>query len=265
MQELVEQGYRPCPSCNALLKPDAVWCRFCRHQTASGPPSDTQPGTSESQTRESRPRSPVNRQARRGHLGSLATVPNRVVQLVVTGLPVPQGSVSAPTGGVIRRSDGPKLNAWRNRITAEAFRVCSPQWVAANTGVRVDVVFTVPRPKSAPASTAVPADGYRDWDKLTRAVGDALAPSSADQFHVLASDMRIVGSLIGPEKTHPRPLHTHPLALDEPGVVIRIRPAEDEPIEPIRQPDGQWGWFISCPDPSICPTSSTPVVRGRIP
>lgn len=273
VQELVDQGYWRCPRCSGLLRPQATVCKFCPPNTSTatdGPTTGAAP-TSRSAGRGGATPSKskgkakaLNPQANRGGLGSLADLPGRCLTLVVHGLPVQQGSLRAVAPGVIKREDGPELEAWRNKITAEALRVCGSTWVAPNAGVSVDLVFTVPPTESAPTTKAVPADGYRDLDKLARAVGDALCPSvkpGKARFRVIASDMRITGNLIGPAKTHPRPLHTHPLALNSPGVVIRVAP--EDPVEVVRHGDG-WAMLIPCPDPSNPPVSDTPLTHTHI-
>lgn len=222
--DLVAAGHLVC-SCGAVLLPAATSCRFCGAPiSASTDAGAGAPAGSPSSRGASSTRRPTQR---RNDLGSLSGLPDQTLMLVVTGDPVQQGSLRAVAPGVIRREDGPRLVAWRNRLTMEARRVCGPDWVAANAAVQVDMTFTVPRPSSAPTRRPVPADGYRDLDKLVRAVGDALCPSSREQFRVLASDMRITRETS--TKTHPRPLHTDPWALDEPGVAVRVRPAVADP------------------------------------
>ncbi|MDN5894435.1 MAG: hypothetical protein L0H93_10460 [Nocardioides sp.] len=268
VQRLVEQGYWRCSGCSALLRPGATECRFCH---APGPtnPSSASPvvgAASGGGGKKQKPATPstkpqaLNPEARRGNLGSLAELPSGSLTLVVHGLPVQQGSLVPVAPGVVKRDDGPKLVAWRDKITREALRVCGSTWVAPNAGVRVDLVFTVNPPESAPTTKPVPADGYRDLDKLSRAVGDALCPSikpGTSRFRVLASDMRINGNLIGPEKTHPRPLHTHPWALDQPGVVIRLTRG-DLPVNVVESDDG-YALLIPCPDPNAPPVSDPPL------
>jgi len=119
---------------------------------------------------------------------------------------------------VFKRHRGPELHAWRTAITAAAEKVCGSGWVAPNTALQLVVVFTVPAPQRV-RSTEYP-DGYRDLDKLIRAAADALSAKSG--FRVVASDMRYVRQIV--EKTYPTPWHTHPLALDQPGVWLRIQP-----------------------------------------
>lgn len=263
VQRLVDEGYWRCDRCAGLLRPTATVCRFC-----TSTPATQQPELAPAPPTAERPRErravALNPQAARGNLGSLAGLSGGTLTLVVHGLPVQQGSLVPVAAGVVKRDDGPALVAWRDSITREALRVCGSTWVAPNAGVRVDLVFTVSPPASAPTTKARPADGYRDLDKLSRAVGDALCPTvkpGTARFRVLASDMRITGNLVGPEKTHPRPLHTHPWALDEPGVVIRVTRG-DQPVPVIRHGDG-WAMVIPCPDPEV-PLMSDPPLTNHL-
>lgn len=264
VQALVEQGYWRCSTCSGLNRPANGTCKFCsaarQHADASAA-AKVEGGVKAKRETSPRPKATaLNPEARRGQLGSLAAIPERRLTLVVYGTPVSQGSLNSVAPGVMKRENGSELEAWRNAITREALRVCGSTWVAANDGVRIDLVFTVPAPKGAPTRTSMSADGYRDLDKLTRAVGDALCPSitaTKARFRVLASDMRIVGHGIGPEKTHPRPLHTHPLALDRPGVVIRITPAEDQ-LEAVVRDGDRWVMVTPCLDPHEAPVSDSP-------
>lgn len=224
---LVAGGHHVC-LCGAVLHPASSSCRFCGAPVApAAAPKDA--GAKKVSTPRKKKRA-FNPDQGRGHAGTLADLPDQVLTLVVEGRPVQQGSLIAVAPGVIRRESGPELVAWRDLVTREALRVCGGTWVPANTAVQVDITLTVPRPTSLPARP-VPADGYRDLDKLVRAIGDALCPNDVDRFRVLASDMRITRTTAA--KTYPRPLHTEAWALDVPGVVIRLTPAPqvttDEP------------------------------------
>lgn len=99
--------------------------------------------------------------------------------LVVHGVPVPQGSKSAfVVGGRAVITEGKKsasLKEWRSAIAA-----CARLWLQQNGSpapldgpVSVDVVFYLPRPKSAPRRVLVPAT-KPDADKLVRSALDAL-------------------------------------------------------------------------------------------
>lgn len=100
--------------------------------------------------------------------------------LVVHGVPIPQGSKSAfVVGGRAVITEGKKsasLKEWRAAIAA-----CARLWLQQNGSpapldgpVSVDVVFYLPRPKSAPKRVIVPAT-KPDADKLVRSTLDALS------------------------------------------------------------------------------------------
>lgn len=95
-----------------------------------------------------------------------------VTSFYVAGKPEPQGSMSAysKAGRVIVTSANPKLKQWRQQIAAAAERHAR---VMLNGPVEVDLLFYLPRPKSAPKSRTVPTV-RPDADKLARAVLDAL-------------------------------------------------------------------------------------------
>lgn len=227
VQDLIARGGKVC-SCGGVCLPTATSCRFCGATLPTPAPG---PGATPGASRKRRNRpAPFNPDGGRGRIGTLGDLPDQTLVLVVYGRPAPQGSLIAVAPGVIRREKGPELVAWRDAITVEALRVCGSTWVPANSGAQVDVTLTVPRPSSAPKNQAVPADGYRDLDKLVRAVNDALCPDDPARFRVLASDMRVTRTVSA--KTHPRPLHTDPWALDTLGVVVRVTPAVPVPEDP---------------------------------
>ncbi|MFI5752931.1 RusA family crossover junction endodeoxyribonuclease [Streptomyces sp. NPDC051644] len=208
---ITDCGYRPCPSCSAVLRPTSTRCRHCGSPLASAAPKAEKP---------KRPRlAPANETA----LGSLSALPEHRLTVTVIGTPVTQGSVSTPAPGVVKYS--PELRAWRTEINDEAARVCGRTWEPANCPLVMSAVFTLPRPSSAPKSKVVHAAAKPDVDKLIRAVQDALSPKDKKEFRVYTEDSRIVGYGIGPWKTYPAPLGTHPWALAEPGVTIAVRPA----------------------------------------
>lgn len=142
-----------------------------------------------------------------------------VVEFVVMGEPIPQGSMRAIRPGVVV-SDNPRLRSWRRSVTSAAQKACGPTWEPWDAPVAVDAVYTVPRPKSAPKRRVTFPAVKPDLDKLTRAIGDSLCPKTG--FKLLTEDSRIVeyGQLA---KTYPTPMNTHPGALPEPGVRIRVR------------------------------------------
>lgn len=156
------------------------------------------------------------------------------IEFVVYGEPVPQGSMDAPKAGVVKSSNSAVLKPWRNKVTAAAQKAAGPRWQPWDCPVGVDVVFTMPRPRSAPKTMAIYPATKPDLDKLLRAIFDSLCPKKG--FRLIAEDSRVVdvGQLT---KTYPSPLHTHPGALDQPGVRIRVRRLERSVplLEPVRR------------------------------
>ncbi|MFF4187199.1 RusA family crossover junction endodeoxyribonuclease [Streptomyces sp. NPDC001691] len=211
---ITDGGYRPCPSCPAVLRPTTTRCPHCR-TTLPVPSADASP-----QKKTSRPRLAAVSEAA---LGSLQNLPERRLTFTVIGTPVTQGSVEVPAPGVVKYSR--ELREWRRQINAAARKACGTDWEPANCPLVMSAVFTLPRPKSAPKTKAVHAATKPDIDKLIRAVQDALSPADKKAFRVYTEDSRIVGYDIGPHKTYPTPLGTHDWALPEPGVTIAVAPA----------------------------------------
>lgn len=141
------------------------------------------------------------------------------VEFVVLGDPIPQGSMRHIGRGRMV-SDNPKLKGWRQRVTASAQAALGPGWTPWDGPVAMDLVITLPRPKSAPKTKVTFPATKPDLDKLMRAIGDSLCPKTG--FKTLQEDSRIVevGQLV---KTFPAPMHTHPGALPEPGIRVRLR------------------------------------------
>ena len=104
------------------------------------------------------------------------------MKLTVIGLPVSQGSKCARVvRGRAILTDGfgdkpRRLRDWRASVAA-----CARLWLQQNGmpapldgPVELTATFYLPRPKSAPKRVLYPAT-KPDLDKLTRAIGDALA------------------------------------------------------------------------------------------
>ena len=132
------------------------------------------------------------------------------MRIRVFGTPIPQGSMSAfairkggeYTGRTAVTSDNPRLRAWRAAVTQaarEVSRTPGPVW-PEGVPVQLAATFFMPRPKShygtgrnaavlkpsAPAWPVGVKDG--DYDKLLRAVGDALQDAG-----IVANDSQFVG------------------------------------------------------------------------
>lgn len=107
----------------------------------------------------------------------------------VSGVPVSQGSMVALRNGHLRHSKGAALTRWRALVFKAAYEAARGLNVDVplDGPVRLRLVFVLPRPKRP--RFWVPAV-KPDLDKLVRAVGDALCPSSGPR--VLREDSRIV-------------------------------------------------------------------------
>ncbi|MFE3629491.1 RusA family crossover junction endodeoxyribonuclease [Streptomyces goshikiensis] len=213
IQRLInEQGYRPCPNCSGLLRPDSARCRYCKTPltAAKAAPVKKTPA---------RPRLAA---ASEKALGGLRDLPDRRLKFKVLGTPVTQGSVSTPAPGVVKYTA--ELREWRTAVNRAAEAACGSSWEPANCPLVLSAVFTLPRPSSAPKTKIIHAAAKPDLDKLLRAIGDAMSPKSKSAFRVYTEDSRIVGCDVA-FKSYPAPLATHAWALTEPGVTIAISPA----------------------------------------
>lgn len=183
-----------------------------------------------------------NGQVAEGFRGGLDAM-GGVMWVVAHGVPVTQGSMRAVAAGKIVRDNGPELVAWRDEITRRALMQAGSDWTPINGPVQVAACLTVPWPSRTPfagfrdsfaptgqAPSRMAPTGTPDGDKLLRAVQDALSPRGANRFHLLADDARVIDSMV--VKTFASPEHTHPWALDTPGLVLRVS-LLDADVEPM--------------------------------
>jgi crossover junction endodeoxyribonuclease RusA len=136
------------------------------------------------------------------------------LEVTVLGAPVPQGSKSFKGihgGRPVLAESSRGLPAWRQTVSFWASQHRQPPLEGP---VRVEMVFTLSRPKSAPKRRRLP-DRMPDLSKLARAVEDSLTDAGVwhDDAQVVEEHLwkRYVGD---------------PLALDRPGVVVRVVAAE---------------------------------------
>ena len=94
------------------------------------------------------------------------------LQLTVEGNPVPQGSFRHVGNGRII-SANPKLNAWRQTIADQIGLQTLVRLVEGS--IRVDLVFTLERPKSVSRGVRERPTVKPDLDKLVRATLDAIS------------------------------------------------------------------------------------------
>jgi crossover junction endodeoxyribonuclease RusA len=94
------------------------------------------------------------------------------MQLTVEGNPVPQGSFRHVGNGRII-SANPKLNAWRQTIADQIGLQTLERLIEGS--IRVDLVFTLERPKSVSRGVRERPTVKPDLDKLVRATLDAIS------------------------------------------------------------------------------------------
>lgn len=210
-----------CPGCGAALLAGARTCRRCG-QPGITPPAQAAQGTVDRPT---------------------------IYEAIVYGDPVTQGSMTHKGGGRLAHKDG--LKPWRQQIE-DAFRerYDVPGWEPITAPVRGDLVVTVRHTnKDYPRQRATYPTKHNsgDLDKYERAVNDAVSPKgpakkpgggmnlitegpyrNRPHFRLLDDDSQVVEWGTGPAKTFPRPQHTHPGALEKPGVRVRFT-VLDEP------------------------------------
>jgi crossover junction endodeoxyribonuclease RusA len=127
--------------------------------------------------------------------------------ITVYGVPAPQGSKRHVGNGVMIESSK-KVKPWREAVKYAALD--APECFMGP--VHVDVLFTLPRPKSAKAGAM--ACKRPDLDKLIRSTGDALTDAGAYE-----DDAKIVSLSAGKLYVGDKG------ALRVPGAIIRITSA----------------------------------------
>lgn len=159
-----------------------------------------------------------------------------VLTFAYPGNPVPQGSKSykgqSRSGRAILVESSKALKPWRNEVT-KAIAVAMTQsrppagWPLLGP-VAIDLVFTVPKPKSAPKTRQTWPIVKPDVDKLARALLDAATFAGA-----IGDDAQVVE------------LHTYkvypgetPRALRVPGVIGVVHLVEPQPTRAVPVPAG---------------------------
>ena len=94
------------------------------------------------------------------------------VELTVEGNPVPQGSFRH-VGNGRNIAANPKLSAWRDTIAWQVAQQTHHRLIDGS--IRVDLVFTLPRPKSVPRSVRGRPTVKPELDGLIRSVLDAIS------------------------------------------------------------------------------------------
>lgn len=143
----------------------------------------------------------------------------RVIRIVVRGTPAPQGSKSfkgmSKAGRAILTESSKKVRPWRQDVKAAAERLLAVSGGRPiNAPVVVRMVFTLPKPQSAPKRRRTYPMRTPDLSKLARSTEDALSDAG-----IWADDARVV-EYSRLAKVYPG---EDPEALSSPGVVIEIR------------------------------------------
>jgi crossover junction endodeoxyribonuclease RusA len=142
------------------------------------------------------------------------------VHLIVYGTPAPQGSkkfvgVTKEGRGLLVESSK-KVKPWRMDVkaAAELVRDAHAASMPLEGPLVVSMVFTLPKPSSAPKRRQTWPDRKPDVSKLARSTEDALTDAG-----FWADDARVVlYEVLG--KCYPG---EHPLALSSPGVRVSVR------------------------------------------
>ena len=108
------------------------------------------------------------------------------IELVVEGNPVPQGSFRHIGNGRIIAAN-PKLNTWRDTIATQVAQQTHHRLIEGS--IRVDLVFTLPRPKTVTRDRPTTKP---DLDKLIRATLDAI---SLERYCQILKDDSLVTDL----------------------------------------------------------------------
>lgn len=142
-----------------------------------------------------------------------------MIEIVVYGAPAPQGSKryvgTTKTGRGIMVESSKKVKPWRDDVknAAEDWLDLQPVRTTLDGPLQVTMVFTLPKPASAPKRRRTWPDRKPDLSKLVRSTEDALSDSG-----FWADDARVV-EYARLAKVFPG---EDPLALDAPGVRIRV-------------------------------------------
>lgn len=148
------------------------------------------------------------------------TADRPVLTVIVFGSPAPQGSKSFKglrNGKAIMLESSKHVKPWRDAVRADAIlaRQQVPGWAPLDVPLELEMVFTVPKPASAPRRRRTWPDRMPDLSKLCRSTEDALKDAG-----VYRDDARIV-RYRDLAKVYPG---EDPNALESPGVLIRIWP-----------------------------------------
>ena len=138
------------------------------------------------------------------------------LNITIYGAPAPQGSkkfVGVKAGRGIMIESSKAVKPWREAVKSAAIDAMRQAGAVCLVGaVSVEMIFTLPKPKSAPKRSRSWPDRKPDLSKLVRSTEDALTDIGAWE-----DDARIVSCLS--RKVFPG---EDPDALNVPGAVIRL-------------------------------------------
>lgn len=151
-----------------------------------------------------------------------------LARIAVYGAPAPQGSkkfvgIAKSTGRGILVESSKKVKPWRQDVKAAALEFIAERWSAGtfvplDGPLRVRMVFTLPKPASAPKRRRLFPMRKPDVSKLARSTEDALVDAG-----LIADDARIVEyerlAKVFPGEDHE--------SLNSPGCLIEIRMCGD--------------------------------------
>lgn len=142
------------------------------------------------------------------------------VSMVVYGIAGPQGSKryvgQTKEGRGLMVESSKKVKPWRKEVDRVGKEVMAGR-ASLDGPLSVTMIFTLPKPKSAPKTRRTYPMRTPDLSKLVRATEDALTTAGVWQ-----DDARVVDCISG--KRYPGEGSD---ALDRPGVVIRIESIRD--------------------------------------
>ena len=148
-----------------------------------------------------------------------------MITIKVYGIPAPQGSKRyvgrSKSGRGILVESSKKVAPWRLAVKAAALAVMQDSDPLDGPLIAA-MVFTMPKPKSAPKRRQIAPDRMPDLSKLIRCTEDALTDAG-----VWVDDARVV-EYERQAKTYPREDRD---ALHIPGAVIRVRQMTQDELE----------------------------------
>lgn len=139
-----------------------------------------------------------------------------MIEITVIGTPAPQGSkkflgVKAGRGILVESSK--KVKPWREAVVYAAIEAMQGRAGQGISGaVSVEIVFTLPKPKSAPKRMKTFPDRKPDLSKLVRSTEDALTDAGVWQDDARVVELKCAKRYPGEGR----------LAMPVPGAVIRV-------------------------------------------